>query len=108
MCNVGPGIVPGTLLRSVHQHVDFAATWLGLAGIDTPDTMDGKSIVSELVTNTLDPAVLPSVHRHLQRQQQQSGPSHRSTPPATVVPTVRDSSGGSIRDGTAYIEYHGQ
>ena len=33
----GPGITPGSTLRSVAQHVDLAPTWLGLAGIATPE-----------------------------------------------------------------------
>jgi len=33
----GPGIAPGSTLHSVAQHVDLAPTWLGLAGIATPE-----------------------------------------------------------------------
>lgn len=40
----GPGIVPGSVWREPATQVDIAATFLGLAGLDKPSELDGKSI----------------------------------------------------------------
>lgn len=85
----GPGVRPGLVLPVVTSHVDFAPTWLGLAGIKTPsDTMDGRSFVSALVDPT-DPLVPPSVLRHIHEEE------------AQLLSSTNRS------NGTAYIEYHG-
>ena len=39
-------------------NVDYAATWLGMAGIPTPATFDGRSILSQLVSAPARPCVL--------------------------------------------------
>ena len=59
------GIITNRQLR--HTQVDIAPTILGLAGIATPVTMDGRSIVALLVTK---PAEAPaSVQHHLTAQE---------------------------------------
>lgn len=43
----GPGIKPGN--NSVlGTNVDYAPTWLAMAGIATPSTMDGRSILAQV------------------------------------------------------------
>eukprot|EP00730_Choanoeca_flexa_P004006 TRINITY_DN11568_c0_g1_i4.p1 TRINITY_DN11568_c0_g1~~TRINITY_DN11568_c0_g1_i4.p1 ORF type:complete len:512 (+),score=86.63 TRINITY_DN11568_c0_g1_i4:39-1574(+) len=60
----GPGVEPGSENSVFGTNVDYTPTWLGLADIDTPAHMDGKSLVPNLVT--ADSANLPgSVRRHL-------------------------------------------
>lgn len=56
-------------------------------------TMDGRSIVSELVTDPNHPGVAASVRRHLSGSVALGGNPPRG--------------GRSKRDGVAYIEYHG-
>ena len=44
----GPGIKPGN--NSVlGTNVDYAPTWLAMAGIATPGTMDGRSILTQII-----------------------------------------------------------
>lgn len=63
----GPGIAAGSKLDFRGTQVDIAPTILGLAGIATPATMDGRSIVALLVT---EPAEAPaSVQHHLTAQE---------------------------------------
>jgi N-acetylglucosamine-6-sulfatase len=45
----GPGIKPGSSFSMPGTQVDLAPTWLGLAGVKAPSTMDGRSIVPFLV-----------------------------------------------------------
>lgn len=86
----GPGIMPGQVLSNVASHIDLAPTWLGLAGVATPTVMDGRSIVSQLITNTSDVRLPASVHRSLAKEAQADAGS-RGTRPTNA----------------AYIEYHG-
>ncbi len=44
----GPGVKPGINML-LGTNVDFAPTWLALAGIDTPASYDGRSWLSQLV-----------------------------------------------------------
>jgi len=44
----GPGIRSG-LNPVLGTNVDFAPTWLAMAGIPTPPTMDGRSLLSQLI-----------------------------------------------------------
>ncbi|EDQ84495.1 uncharacterized protein MONBRDRAFT_39257 [Monosiga brevicollis MX1] len=44
----GPGIAPGTILNDPVTLVDFAPTFLDIAGIPIPDTMDGISMLPGL------------------------------------------------------------
>lgn len=61
----GPGVPKGAELDFLGTNVDVAPTILGLAGLDTPGYMDGKSIVPLLVTDLGDDSVPASVKRHL-------------------------------------------
>lgn len=64
----GPGIPAGTKNPVRGSNVDYAPTFLGLADIDTPEFMDGRSIVSALIPNTTAPGLPASVQRHLAKQ----------------------------------------
>merc|ERR1719223_2109773 len=46
----GPGIEPGVSFRQIASQVDTMPTILGLAGVPTPSTMDGRSIAHLLMT----------------------------------------------------------
>jgi arylsulfatase A-like enzyme len=81
---VGPGVVAGAASPYVGSHADLAPTWLGLAGINTPDEMDGRSMVRHIVDPTSE--LLPeSVAAHLQQN-------------------ARDD---PLPSNGVYIEYHG-
>mmetsp|Transcript_26042 Transcript_26042/g.67086 ORF Transcript_26042/g.67086 Transcript_26042/m.67086 type:complete len:502 (-) Transcript_26042:330-1835(-) len=60
----GPGIRVNSTFAAPGTQVDIAPTILGLAGIEKPAGMDGKSIVPFLV-NPKDPAVSEATQRHL-------------------------------------------
>lgn len=47
----GPGIKHNSTFDQFGTQVDLASTWLGLAGIDNPVSMDGRSIVPLLITD---------------------------------------------------------
>ena len=47
----GPGIMPGSTFKHIATQVDTMPTILGLAGVSTPATMDGRSIAHLLVTD---------------------------------------------------------
>ena len=68
---MGPGIKRGSKFDFLGTQVDLAPTWLGLAGLDTPEYMDGRSLVPLLVSEETAKAQgerLPgSVLHHLQR-----------------------------------------
>ena len=68
---MGPGIKRGSKFDFPGTQVDLAPTWLGLAGLDTPAYMDGRSLVPLLVSKETAEAQgerLPaSVLHHLQR-----------------------------------------
>ena len=46
----GPGIAPSSTWAAAATQVDMAPTFLGLAGVDKPKDMDGKSLVPLLLT----------------------------------------------------------
>ena len=48
----GPGIAPGATFSYPASNVDFSPTFLGLAGLPTPATMDGRSLVPLLIKTT--------------------------------------------------------
>lgn len=48
----GPGIKPGTTWAQPATQVDMAPTFLGIAGLPKPATMDGHSILPLLVSTT--------------------------------------------------------
>ncbi len=57
----GPGIAPGN--NSVlGTNVDYAPTWLGLAGLPTPGCMDGRSLLPQLIPEENE-ALLPKPTR---------------------------------------------
>ena len=93
----GPGIAPNSKLGLVGSHVDLAPTWLGLAGVDTPADMDGRSLVHALVDTASN---LPSsVVSHLNRQ--------AGSRPSSSLYRGRALERGALPVGGAYIEYHG-
>ena len=48
-------------------NIDYAPTWLAMAGLPTPPTMDGRSILTQLIPESAD-ALLPAPTRvQLQR-----------------------------------------
>lgn len=68
----GPGIKPGMTFDYIGTNVDIAPTLLGLAGIDTPPTMDGKSVVP-LIVDPSDPAVPEATRSHILRSTRDGG-----------------------------------
>ncbi|EGD81213.1 hypothetical protein PTSG_11248 [Salpingoeca rosetta] len=67
----GPGVPAGKHIPVLGTNVDYAPTWLGLADIDTPPVMDGRSLVPVLLTNAS--ADIPgATRRHLEKH---GGPS---------------------------------
>ena len=48
----GPGITPNTTFSNPASQVDTMPTVLGLAGIQTPESMDGRSIVPLLIRDS--------------------------------------------------------
>lgn len=106
----GPGITAGSTLGLVGSHVDLAPTWLGLAGIDAPPEMDGRSLVAGLIATetplslSADPAAaLPaSVLRHLRRP-----PRKRAGTGGGGESCPDESCTGTLPVGGAYVEYHG-
>lgn len=59
----GPGIAAGSSFAEPGTQVDIAPTMLGLAGIDAPESMDGKSLAPFLISD-MQP-VLASTRLHL-------------------------------------------
>jgi hypothetical protein len=49
MVFVGPGLTAGGTFDQIGSQVDIMPTILGLAGLPTPDTMDGRSVAPELI-----------------------------------------------------------
>ena len=56
-----PGIKPGEY-GVLGTNVDYAPTWLAMAGIPTPSTMDGRSILTQLIPESAEP-LLPAPTR---------------------------------------------
>ena len=48
--------------RVLGTNVDYAPTWLAMAGIPTPPTMDGRSILPQLIPESAE-ALLPAPTR---------------------------------------------
>jgi len=61
----GPGIKPNSLFNFPATQVDLAPTWLGLAGLEKPPTMDGKSLLPLMLHESDAQAILPSTKSHL-------------------------------------------
>lgn len=53
----GPGIRPGTTWGQPATQVDLAPTFLGIAGLDKPSQMDGKSLLPLLIDSDPDGTV---------------------------------------------------
>ncbi|CAE8613901.1 unnamed protein product [Polarella glacialis] len=64
----GPGIEAGSSFAAPSTQVDIAPTILGLAGLEAPETMDGKSVVPFLLSSRSEvlASLLPSTRQHLQ------------------------------------------
>ena len=73
----GPGVPQGVRLPIMGTNVDDAPTWLALADIDTPATMDGRQLASAIVTNTSDPTLPAATRRFLKRNPPPPLPSVR-------------------------------
>ena len=56
MVLAGPGIAPNSTFDHVASNVDVMPTVLGLAGIETPPSMDGRSFAPELVSAANGPS----------------------------------------------------
>ena len=81
----GPGISPGSQVSFPATHVDFGATFLAMAGLTKPATMDGKSFLPMIV--------------------------NASTPqlPASVVQGLGDKSAEDVADGwrdMVFVEHY--
>ena len=67
MVMAGPGIAANSTFDHVASNVDVMPTVLGLAGLPTPETMDGRSFAPEIVSPT---AALPAqTAKHLRAAQ---------------------------------------
>jgi len=60
----GPGIKPGSSFSQPGTQVDIAPTLLGLAGVEVPENMDGRSVAPFLV-DAQDTALLDCTRSHL-------------------------------------------
>ena len=68
MVVAGPGIPAGAQLPHLGTQVDLAPTWLALAGIETPPTFDGRSVLSFLIPNASHSDLKPATRELLLRQ----------------------------------------
>jgi N-acetylglucosamine-6-sulfatase len=57
----GPGIKPGSTFKYPGTQVDVTTTWMGMAGLDRPESMDGRSIMPLLVDQ--DDETVPAATR---------------------------------------------
>ena len=62
----GPGIAANTTFAHFGTQVDLAPTWLGIAGIDKPPGMDGRSI-APLLIDPADEAVPAPTAAHVKK-----------------------------------------
>jgi len=60
----GPGITPGSTWDKPATQVDLAPTFLGIAGLEKPSHMDGKSLLPLLVSSE-DEGVQETTRKHL-------------------------------------------
>jgi len=82
----GPGIRAGSDISTlVGSHVDLAATWLALAGLQPAAEMDGVSVLPSLLNK----------------------PSDRLLPPATRARLAQQRRAEYVEPRMAFIEYHG-
>ena len=52
-------------------NVDYAPTWLAMAGIPTPQTMDGRSILTQLIPESAEPLLPAATRLQLQRDRKE-------------------------------------
>lgn len=64
----GPGIPSGVELDHLGTNVDYAPTWLELAGMDVPTYMDGRSLLAFLLPNASHHALAAATRALLRRQ----------------------------------------
>ena len=66
----GPGIPagPNSVLGT---NVDYAPTWLAMAGIPTPPNMDGRSILAQLVPRSKEAQLLPATRRQIEAEREE-------------------------------------
>lgn len=62
----GPGIKPGNN-PVLGTNVDYASTWLAMAGIPNPPTFDGRSVLTQLVPTGAEHLLLPPTRAQLLR-----------------------------------------
>lgn len=84
----GPGIKPGSTFPFLGTNVDIAPTWLGLAGLSRPASMDGRSIAPLLIDGG-DETVPKQTRSHVNQ----------------LAPDGRDAFAAGWRD-SAFIEYY--
>ena len=63
----GPGIKPDTEFALPASNVDVGPTFLGLAGVDAPGSMDGRSVVP-LIVDEGHVAVSAATRAHIERE----------------------------------------
>jgi len=69
---MGPGIPAGIKLEHLGTNVDLAPTFLALAGISTPASMDGRSMLSFLIPDAALPSLPTATSAFLQQQRSES------------------------------------
>jgi len=84
----GPGIKKGSTFKYPGTQVDIATTWMGIAGLDRPEIMDGRSIMPLLV-NAGDKALPAATRAHV----------------AKLAPNGREMYAANWRDHV-FIEYY--
>lgn len=84
----GPGIKAGTTFSNLGTQVDIAPTWLGLAGLEKPAGMDGRSILPLLMDGN-DASVPEQTRKHIKQ----------------IAPQGRDAYVRGWRD-SVFIEYY--
>ena len=61
----GPGIPAGVKNAVLGSNVDYAPTWLAMAGIPTPACYDGRSILTQLIPFENEHMLPPPTRRHV-------------------------------------------
>jgi len=84
----GPGIKAGSTFPYLGTNVDMAPSWLGLAGLARPDSMDGRSILP-LIVDAEDSTVPAQTRKHVKE----------------LAPEGREAFAAKWRD-SVFIEYY--
>ena len=74
----GPGIKAGSTYPWIGTNVDQAPSWLGLAGVDQPSLMDGRSYIPLLIDGQ-DDQVPAQTRKHINRVAPQGQAAYQST-----------------------------